>query len=47
MQLIKVIKNKLSPLLTIIFNRCLNDGIFPDALKIAKVKTNFTIASII
>ena len=38
MQLIKLIKNKLSPLLTIIFNICLNDGIFPDAFKISKVR---------
>ena len=37
MRLIKLIKNRVSPLLTIIFNRCLNYGIFPDAFKIVKV----------
>ena len=37
MQLIKLIKNEISPLLTIICNRFLNDGIYPDAFKIAKV----------
>ena len=37
MRLIKLVKNELSPLLTIIFNRCLNDGIFPISFKIAKV----------
>ena len=37
MRLIKLIKNELSPLLIIIFNRCLNYGIFPDAFNIAKV----------
>ena len=36
MRLIKFIKNELS-LLTIIFNRCLNDGIFPYTFKIYKV----------
>ena len=37
MRLIKLSKNELSPLLTIIFNIFLNDGIFPDTYKIAKV----------
>ena len=37
MRIIKLIKNELSPLLTIIFNRCLNYGIFPDSFKIVKV----------
>ena len=37
MRLIKLIKNDLSPLLTIIFNRCLNEGIFTNAFKIVKI----------
>ena len=37
MRLIKLIKNELSPLLTIIFNMYLNEGIFSDAFKIVKV----------
>ena len=31
MRLFKLIKSELSTLLTIIFNKCLNDGIFPVA----------------
>ena len=37
MRLIKLIKNELSPQLTIIFNRCLNYGIFPDDFKIVQI----------
>ena len=37
MRLIKLITNELSPLITIIFNICLNYGKFPDAFKIDKI----------
>ena len=35
--LIKITKNVISPVLTDIFNTCLNEGVFPDCLKIAKI----------
>ena len=37
-KLLKSIKGEVSKPLTIIINQCLETGIFPDALKIAKVK---------
>ena len=37
-KLLKSIKGEISKSLTIIINQCLETGIFPDALKVAKVK---------
>ena len=36
-KLLKYVKKEITPLLTQVINHCLNTGIFPDALKVAKV----------
>ena len=36
-RILKLVCNQISPLLTHLFNKCVNDGYFPDELKIAKV----------
>ena len=45
-KLLKAIVNKLSKPLTIIINQCLLTGIFPDLLKIAKVKPFFSVVTL-
>ena len=36
-RVLKLIKHSISPILSILFNNCMNAGIFPDELKIARV----------
>ena len=37
MYIIKQIKDEISPILAILFNKCLQVGLFPDDLKISKI----------
>ena len=39
MHIIKLIKDEISQILAILFNRYLQDGIFPDVLKMSKIIT--------
>ena len=36
-RILKLVTNKLSPILALIFNNCINDGYFPNELKTAKI----------
>jgi len=36
-KIIKLAKFVLAPMLTCIFNKCINEGVYPDCLKVAEV----------
>ena len=36
--LFKYINDEISPILSLLFNRCINEGLFPDEFKKAKIK---------